>query len=493
MFMLLWTSARPSSPKLLVMCGRPQQSCTQEILEEMFCGFNPSNSLDNDRCTRQTRSSAVLSDDAGPHSGRNCGAPGFHRCLVPTLRPQTFGGTRAPDLARSDPTLLLSPVAHTPVHKEEALTQRQVTGTLAGRPTHHHLCAGPRLGDVTPEHQPSLCPSGLRGCLRLQSDRGAPAHGEHPDACVLGRFSRTVILGCVWIAARCRRTRRPCWSCKGPISWPSTIRVSAGPVTVEGTDQQGFLPDKELPSPSPPEAKKLHQETRRADKWIKMLKRWDHYLPSEKLQCRVYKRVPPQVRGQVWLRLLNIDQVKARNAGKYQEMKEAALVSSRDIMQIDLDINWTFRSHSMFWDRYGVRQRALFHVLAAYSVYDTEEGYCQGTSEIAAIVLMFLPEEDASWALAQLMTDDRHAMHGFFVPGFQKLLRFQAHHERVLERALPDLRKHMDEEQMSTGIYTPKWFLQCFLGRTPFSLTLKLWDAYILDGARVLTATGSAS
>ncbi|XP_077701001.1 uncharacterized protein LOC144281936 isoform X6 [Canis aureus] len=318
MFMLLWTSARPSSPKLLVMCGRPQQSCTQEILEEMFCGFNPSNSLDNDRCTRQTRSSAVLSDDAGPHSGRNCGAPGFHRCLVPTLRPQTFGGTRAPDLARSDPTLLLSPVAHTPVHKEEALTQRQVTGTLAGRPTHHHLCAGPRLGDVTPEHQPSLCPSGLRGCLRLQSDRGAPAHGEHPDACVLGRFSRTVILGCVWIAARCRRTRRPCWSCKGPISWPSTIRVSAGPVTVEGTDQQGFLPDKELPSPSPPEAKKLHQETRRADKWIKMLKRWDHYLPSEKLQCRVYKRVPPQVRGQVWLRLLNIDQVKARNAGKYQ-------------------------------------------------------------------------------------------------------------------------------------------------------------------------------
>ncbi|XP_038543551.1 USP6 N-terminal-like protein isoform X1 [Canis lupus familiaris] len=224
-----------------------------------------------------------------------------------------------------------------------------------------------------------------------------------------------------------------------------------------------------------------------------MLKRWDHYLPSEKLQCRVYKRVPPQVRGQVWLRLLNIDQVKARNAGKYQEMKEAALVSSRDIMQIDLDINWTFRSHSMFWDRYGVRQRALFHVLAAYSVYDTEEGYCQGTSEIAAIVLMFLPEEDASWVLAQLMTDDRHAMHGFFVPGFQKLLRFQAHHERVLERALPDLRKHMDEEQMSTGIYTPKWFLQCFLGRTPFSLTLKLWDAYILDGARVLTATGSAS
>ncbi|XP_038391379.1 USP6 N-terminal-like protein isoform X1 [Canis lupus familiaris] len=111
--------------------------------------------------------------------------------------------------------------------------------------------------------------------------------------------------------------------------------------------------DKELPGPSPREAKKLRQETRRADKWIKMLKRWDHYLLSEKLRCRVYKVVPPQVRGQVWLQLLNV-QVKARNAGKYQEMKEAALVSSQDIMQIDLDVNRTFRSHTMFWDRYGV-------------------------------------------------------------------------------------------------------------------------------------------
>ncbi|CAK7289604.1 USP6 N-terminal-like protein [Vulpes lagopus] len=132
---------------------------------------------------------------------------------------------------------------------------------------------------------------------------------------------------------------------------------------------RGSRGDKELSGPSPREAKKLRQETRRTNKWIKMLKRWDHYLPSEK------------VWGRVWLRLLNVDQVKARNAGKYQEMKEAALVSSRDIMQIDLDVNQTFHSHIMFWDRYGVGQRALFHVLAANSVYDTEVGYCQGMSD----------------------------------------------------------------------------------------------------------------
>ena len=35
-------------------------------------------------------------------------------------------------------------------------------------------------------------------------------------------------------------------------------------------------------------------------------------------------------------------------------MKEEALVSSRDITQIGLDVNRMFGSHTMFWDRYGV-------------------------------------------------------------------------------------------------------------------------------------------
>ncbi|EFB20439.1 hypothetical protein PANDA_019719 [Ailuropoda melanoleuca] len=144
---------------------------------------------------------------------------------------------------------------------------------------------------------------------------------------------------------------------------------------------------------------------------------------------RVYKGVPPQVRGQLWALLLDIETVKATNQGVYKgcraraptrasrhENEEAGPALLQGHRQIDLDVNRTFRNHVMFWDHYGIRQRALFHVLSAYSIYNT------------------------------------------------------------------------DEEQMGTGIYTAKWFLQCFIDRNPFSLTLKLWDAYILDGERVLTA-----
>jgi len=67
----------------------------------------------------------------------------------------------------------------------------------------------------------------------------------------------------------------------------------------------------------------------------------------------------------------------------------------------------------MFRLRYNGRQKALFHVLAAYSMYNTEVGYCQGMSQIAALLLMYLiEEEDAFWALSQLMAGQKYAMHG---------------------------------------------------------------------------------
>uniref|UniRef100_W5M1A3 USP6 N-terminal-like protein n=1 Tax=Lepisosteus oculatus TaxID=7918 RepID=W5M1A3_LEPOC len=254
------------------------------------------------------------------------------------------------------------------------------------------------------------------------------------------------------------------------------------------TDRFGFLHEEELPTPSALEEKQKQQEIERVDKWLKMLKKWDKYRNSEKMLRRVYKGIPLHLRGQVWSVLLEVEKLKNENVGKYEKMKEQARSYSTEIKQIDLDVNRTFRNHIMFRDRFDVKQQALFHVLAAYSVYNTEVSYCQGMSQIAAILLMYMNEEDAFWALSQLLTNQKHAMHGFFIPGFPKLQRFQVHHDQILSKLIPKLKKHLDKEQMSTGIYTTKWFLQCFIDRTPFTLTLRLWDIYILEGERILTA-----
>ncbi|XP_034019017.1 USP6 N-terminal-like protein [Thalassophryne amazonica] len=253
-------------------------------------------------------------------------------------------------------------------------------------------------------------------------------------------------------------------------------------------DRFGFVHENELPSYDSVEEKHKHTELERISKWLKMLKSWDKYKNSEKLVRRIYKGIPLQLRGEVWGLLLDIPKMKQEKKDFYEKLKASARGLSPDIRQIDLDVNRTYRDHVMFMNRYDVKQQALFHVLTAYSIYNREVGYCQGMSQITALLLIYLNEEDAFWALVKLLSGHKHAMHGFFVPGFPKLMRFQEHHDRILKKMIPKLKQHLDNQEVFTSLYTMKWFFQCFLDRTPFTLTLRIWDIYILEGERVLPA-----
>ncbi|XP_047191959.1 USP6 N-terminal-like protein isoform X1 [Scophthalmus maximus] len=251
-------------------------------------------------------------------------------------------------------------------------------------------------------------------------------------------------------------------------------------------DRFGFVHENELPSYDSVEEKQKHTEVERTSKWLKMLKSWDKYKNSEKLVRRVYKGIPLQLRGEVWCLLLDIPKIKEEKKDFYEKLKARARGVSPDIRQIDLDVNRTYRDHIMFMHRYDVKQQALFHVLTAYSMYNTEVGYCQGMSQITALLLIYMNEEDAFWALVKLLSGQKHGMHGFFVPGFPKLMRFQEHHDRILKKTMPKLKQHLDNQEVFTSLYTMKWFFQCFLDRTPFTLTLRIWDIYIMEGERVL-------
>ncbi|XP_072309920.1 USP6 N-terminal-like protein isoform X2 [Eucyclogobius newberryi] len=251
-------------------------------------------------------------------------------------------------------------------------------------------------------------------------------------------------------------------------------------------DRFGFVHENELPSYDSVEEKQKHTEVERTSKWLKMLKSWDKYKNSDKLARRIYKGIPLQLRGEVWCLLLDVPKIKKEKKDFYEKLKARARGLSPDIRQIDLDVNRTYRDHIMFMHRYDVKQQALFHVLTAYSIYNTEVGYCQGMSQITALLLIYMNEEDAFWALVKLLSGQKHAMHGFFIPGFPKLMRFQEHHERILKKIMPKLKQHLDTQEVYTSLYTMKWFFQCFLDRTPFTLTLRIWDIYILEGERVL-------
>lgn len=251
-------------------------------------------------------------------------------------------------------------------------------------------------------------------------------------------------------------------------------------------DRYGFIHKGE-----PPRLENGPNEQGRTKKWVRMLAEWKQLSNGtipEKLEKRIRKGIPDSVRGEVWRRLLGIPKVLIEQEGKYGEMLSYGLEHSKDIRQIDLDVNRTYRNHIMFKDRYSTKQCMLFRILVAYSIYNSEIGYCQGMSQVAALLLMYMNEEDSFWALSTLMSSDKHAMHGFFVPGFPKLRRFSAHHDTIIKKLLPKVSKRCKQFQIDSTLYTLKWFFQCFLDKVPFTLTLRLWDNFIYYGEIILVS-----
>lgn len=248
-------------------------------------------------------------------------------------------------------------------------------------------------------------------------------------------------------------------------------------------DRYGFVHEKA------PKTKINPNEQRRTKKWLKMIQEWNQLSNSTlppKLEKRIRKGIPDSLRGEVWRRLLGIPKILIEQKGKYDQMLELGLKHSKDRRQIDLDVNRTYRNHIMFRDRYSMKQCMLFRILVAYSIYNSEIGYCQGMSQVAALFLMYMDEEDSFWCLSTLMSDDRHAMHGFFIPGFPKLRRFSAHHDRIIKKLLPKVGKRFKEFGIDSTLYTLKWYFQCFLDKVPFDLALRLWDNFIYYGEIIL-------
>lgn len=124
-----------------------------------------------------------------------------------------------------------------------------------------------------------------------------------------------------------------------------------------------------------------------------------------------------------------------------------------------------FRDHEIFRERYSTKQQQLFNVLVAYSIYNSELGYCQGMSSVTAVLLMYLGEEETFWALHSFMVDPKFAMHGFYICGFPRLIRFLSHHDRIMKKFLPKLKKHFDKHNMDSVLYALKWFFVIFVER----------------------------
>jgi len=218
------------------------------------------------------------------------------------------------------------------------------------------------------------------------------------------------------------------------------------------------------------------------DTWGEVLKLWAPGQTRPKMLGGLVRAgIPDALRGEVWQRLSGASEVMDVAMENYR-----ILVSkdSPDDKVIKRDIHRTFPANDFFKEAGGVGQEALFRISKAYSVYDSEIGYCQGQSFLIAALLLQMPEEQAFGVLVQIM--QRYGLRDMFRENFEQLqLRFYQL-QRLVETRLPDLHTHFQEIGIETHMYASQWFLTLFSAKFPLFLVFRVLDAFLMDGVEVL-------
>lgn len=105
----------------------------------------------------------------------------------------------------------------------------------------------------------------------------------------------------------------------------------------------------------------------------------------------------------------------------------------------------------------GYGKKALRRILRAYSVYDSEVGYCQGMNFIAAMFLTFLPEEESFWMLVVVMNEDPFKLRDLFtqeLTGTHEVLYIA---DSLISKFLPELYEKLENEQIHVSHFITQW------------------------------------
>lgn len=225
---------------------------------------------------------------------------------------------------------------------------------------------------------------------------------------------------------------------------------------------------------------------------------WDRKLSSpcrtkvqwnkEEIHSAVCQGVPKSRRGEVWLLLSQQHRLRQRLPHRQQppETPFQDLLKQLTAQQhaILVDLGRTFPTHQYFSAQLGAGQLSLYNLLKAYSLLDTEVGYCQGISFVAGLLLLHMSEEQSFDTLKFLMYD--LGIRRQYRPDMISLQIQMYQLSRLLHDYHRNLYSHLDEHEICPSLYAAPWFLTLFASQFPLGFVARIFDLLFVQGTEVI-------
>eukprot|EP01113_Clastostelium_recurvatum_P047103 TRINITY_DN8344_c0_g2_i4.p1 TRINITY_DN8344_c0_g2~~TRINITY_DN8344_c0_g2_i4.p1 ORF type:complete len:853 (+),score=214.15 TRINITY_DN8344_c0_g2_i4:220-2559(+) len=383
----------------------------------------------------------------------------------PESNSATYGYAVSKPLANSSSTSSIgSAISHSSKHyfragkeKGSKLLEKASNGVMNG------------LSQLTPTTTPVGTPS-----LRT------PAHSSSPMI-IPAKPSASVIAGSL------PSTPLPETRGAPPVSPSTSVPTRADSLLSMAiqVDRYGFVGRD-----SPDSEHQKKRELTRANKWTKMLRKWDRYADSNRMRGRLLKGVPDCVRGAAWKLLLGVAKMRDGEVPGLPKYHSLLQCTTPHLEQICKDLSRTFPKHILFREKGSVGQTLLYNVLRAFAVYRPEIGYCQGMGFVCALLLMYMEEEDAFWGLSRLLSG--YGLEGLYFDDMRGLPEVLQIHDQLMQALLPHMWERMEEKGIIASLYAPQWYITMFLYTLPFPLVLRIWDVFLNEGSIFMFLVGVA-
>lgn len=287
-------------------------------------------------------------------------------------------------------------------------------------------------------------------------------------------------------------------------------RLSAMNIDVFGFETTGANVARDIDLSKKSDIKKARKkEEGRLVKWNKMARRSSiELLQHRKFRSRVEKGIPKQVRGVIWYKLCNIDATRKHLSEEAKSWLEEGLTLythyvqearrnptrfTKDRGEISRDLHRTFPNSVVFNVNEGEGQTRLERVLFAYSVANPGVGYTQGMNYIVALLLGFMPEEEAFWVLWALMKQPKFDLEGVMGVGLRKAKCWFFCLDALVKSRLPEVHAAISKfDGIGSGVYAADWIFTLFSRACPFSFVAKVWDSFLVEGWPVIFSTALA-
>ncbi|KAI8613656.1 rab-GTPase-TBC domain-containing protein [Chytriomyces sp. MP71] len=213
------------------------------------------------------------------------------------------------------------------------------------------------------------------------------------------------------------------------------------------------------------------------DFWGKIINNYDDMARRQPklLTKKLQMGIPDSIRGTVW-------QLMCKGKSEEMEATYRALLTrpSSHEKVIQRDLARTFPKHPHFADAGGPGQESLMNVIKAYSVYDTEVGYCQGIAFVTGPLLLNMPDEEAFCVLVNLMKE--YHFRGLYTPNMVGLQLRLYQFERLLAEMFPAVSKHFEANDIKPTMYASQWFMTVFAYRFPLEIVFRILDTIFAQG-----------